>query len=111
MSQSGQSLGEGLQFVQSPNADNCEKEAETYQISYDPAVTETSYAVIAAVGAICQTEPLELDPLYSAIDPDKLDKLICGTEDDREATFQYSGFEITVKSAGEITCRRDVTGE
>lgn len=111
MSQSGQSLGEGFQFVQSPGSDTYEGEAGTYRISYDAANTDTSYAVIAAVGAISQTDLLELDPLYSAIDPDKLDKLISGNGEAREATFQYSGFEITVESSGVITCRREVTEE
>lgn len=59
-------------------------------------------AVLAAVADHVGTEPSKLDtPLYRAIDPDALDRLVAAGEDVR-VTFTYAGHAITVRGDGTV---------
>ncbi len=65
-----------------------------------------SQAVIEAVAARAGVDPLELEtPLYDAVDPDKLDALLMGTNRPArspvEVSLRYNGYMVTVD--GDLT--------
>lgn len=73
-----------------------------------PQGTTASERVIEAVADRRGIDPLELEPaLYDAIDPDKLDALVRGTERrGRSAvviSFEYQGYSVTVGTDGSVT--------
>lgn len=92
-----------------------ERDAETftYEVSADESL---SHGVVAAVSEAAGVEavPLggpgtgvELEPLYSVVDPDALDAVFAGTDGTGDAprgevTFTYNGCEVTVQSEGRI---------
>lgn len=60
-----------------------------------------SHRVVERVADEVGAEPTQLEPLYSSIDPDALDKLFAdstGTTDSGvvELTFTYAGYRIVV---------------
>jgi hypothetical protein len=58
-----------------------------------------STTVVEAVAAATETDPNELEPLYSAVDPDALDALFADTGTRRAAghiEFTYCGFAVVV---------------
>lgn len=68
---------------------------------------QLSQAVIAAVADAEQADPLDLTPLYQAIDPDALDSLFKsvageGTRAVDEISFEYHGYDVTVAADGDI---------
>lgn len=77
--------------------------SEPTDVEYSFEDDETaSDAVVAAVAARTNSDPLEIDPLYEHVDPDALDALFepRGTDtarpDDVRIEFQMSGFQVTV---------------
>jgi len=70
--------------------------------------TTASERVIEAVADRAGIDPLELEPpLYSAIDPDKLDALVSGAQRRGRSTvvvsFEYQGYDVTVDADGSVT--------
>lgn len=70
----------------------------TYEIDPDEPPSE---AVVRAVATLADARPLDLDPLYDAIDPDHLDGLFGRAGDDtarreHSITFAYDDREIAV---------------
>lgn len=66
-----------------------------------------SLTVIDRIAALEETDPVELPPLYDAIDPEALDSLVDppATDDSRTAStvrFAYCGYDVRVRSDGEI---------
>lgn len=64
--------------------------------------------VISAVAAASGADPLDLDPLYEAIDPDALDALYRRDGRERENTperleFIYSGCGVVVAGDGSVS--------
>jgi hypothetical protein len=83
----------------------------TYDIDPDESPSE---AVVRAVAALTDARPLDLEPLYDAVDPDHLDGLFGRAGDDtarteHSITFTYGGREITVTR--ETVFVRDTDGE
>lgn len=58
--------------------------------------------VVDEVADRAGVSPLELPPIYEAIDPDALDRLFSGSPDDTapsppdSVTFAYAGYSVTV---------------
>ncbi|WP_161972972.1 HalOD1 output domain-containing protein [Halostella pelagica] len=80
-------------------------EDDVYRALLTDANTPVSTAVVSAVAAASDTDPLYMDPLYSTINPDALDTL--GTpqraaDGDRHITFEFHGYEVTVSSYGSL---------
>ncbi len=77
--------------------DGPEQEHLTYDISSDERPSE---AVVYAVATLTETSPLDLSPLYDAIDPDHLDGLIerwaTETGDEQSLSFSYNGCTVTI---------------
>ena len=65
----------------------------------DESPTET---VVTAVAEATGLSPLEVEPLWKAVDPDALDALFGGSEERPSATvtFDYCGQRVTVTSDG-----------
>lgn len=78
---------------------------------YDVSPSESiSVTIVEAVADVKGVEPLELESLYEAIDPDVLEIILTSpagetAETDRKATFLFDGTEVTVRGAGEVTVR------
>ena len=71
----------------------------------EAAVTDE---VVSAVAATKGTDPMDLDPLFNAIDPDALDALYERTGFGRAGVperveFVYSGCRVVVSGDGSVT--------
>lgn len=67
-----------------------------------------SESVVMAVANAEDVSPLDLPPLYSAIDPDALDAFVGSVsstrgEPDLSITFPYSNYDVTVTGTGSIS--------
>lgn len=68
----------------------------------DPTLP-TSLRVVEAVADREGEDPIELsEPLYEVVDPDALDRLVQGADDELTLSFGYYGYRITVHGDGEI---------
>lgn len=65
-----------------------------------------SEAVIEAVADAKGVDPLDLDPMYDAIDPDALDRIFrdspVGRTGSVEVRFEMAGCTVVVREAGEV---------
>lgn len=80
---------------------------EVYRASFDSTTESVDMAVVMTVALVSGTEPFELPPLYSAIDPDLLDEqnkpTVTGPQNtDFTVSFTYYGWDVTVHSDGII---------
>ena len=93
---------------------------ETLSHRYDWTVTRPSTGIVELVAIAMDREPSSLQPLYDVVDPEALDLLIRSDVDaegadqtgtspraDREVSFEYVGYRVTVRSDGEVTVTRD----
>lgn len=62
-----------------------------------------SLAVVEAVTAETERDPLDLDPLYTQIDPDALDTLVASATDNVRIGFTYEGCDVVVEGSGDIS--------
>lgn len=82
------------------------QEFGTVRTQFNQAETPASMAVIATLADVTDTDPVELSPLHSTVDPEALDALVRvrnGTAGDTHITFTHEGHEIRVHSYGVIT--------
>lgn len=87
-------------------------ETETYRTEYDWRVDAPQEVVIHCVAALEGSQAIELDPLYTVLDPDALDQLFAPMASgqhlgDGKVTFDYHGYEVTLHSYGVIAIRPD----
>lgn len=69
-----------------------------------------SEAVVERVAAAEGADPLELDPLYEAIDPDALERLFSpegGPRPDGRIAFNYCGHTVVVDSDRSVSLSDD----
>lgn len=88
-------------------------EESRYRASYDRGVIPASTAVISAMAVASDTDPLDIEPLYSTIDPDALDALVASggsNEGNTGLTFDHHGFEVMVSVDGSITLTLSESG-
>ncbi|AFZ72686.1 HalOD1 output domain-containing protein [Natronobacterium gregoryi] len=80
-----------------------------YVAAFDPVDGDKpSEAIVDAVASVTGKDPLEMTPLYEAIDPDALDALFDqrqAGDETHELWFTYDGFDVGVHSDGEIRLR------
>lgn len=67
-----------------------------------------SERVLGAVANTADTDPLELPPLYAAVDPDALESLV-STMADGEVVFDYAGYEVTITSERAVALEETAT--
>lgn len=75
--------------------------SQTAAIPTTDTRTSTSQAIVEAVAAEVGTDPLDLEPLYRAVDPDALDSLTADRDprDGRSEAvveFSYAGCDVLV---------------
>lgn len=80
----------------------------TYRVSVDPdSDTPLAVAIVQALAAITQSDPLQLEPLVEYIDPEALERMYTAdrsTSATRPAvSFSYADHQITVEPTTEIT--------
>ncbi|WP_049922236.1 HalOD1 output domain-containing protein [Halopiger djelfimassiliensis] len=99
------------------SADGPETQESVSVTTFDPDAGErASEAVVTAVAAIADEDPSALEPLYDVVDPDALDSLVehakrvddAGTH---ELWFTYEGFDVGVRTDGEIRIRDAATAD
>lgn len=64
---------------------------------------QPSSAVVVAIAEVIAEEPTDLDPLYTIIDPDALNRLFGPARSPRlngSVSFEYHGYQVTVKADG-----------
>lgn len=111
---SGTSLS--LDSLDSAAALTYHAETETYRTEYDWRSDAPQEVVIHCVAALEDSSPIELDPLYTVLDPDALDQLFAPTLNgqhfgDGKVTFGYHGYEVTLHSYGVVAVRPDEYSE
>lgn len=79
----------------------------SYQAHYDWANETVTGAVVSAVSAVEGIDPLDVEPLYSKVDPDALDKLFSPMTDgvprhNVALSFLLHGYSVTVYSEGRV---------
>jgi hypothetical protein len=80
---------------------------ERRRIRYDPDAVAPSVAVVAAVVAETGLAPVEVPPLFSAVDPEALDALFRSGDASLACSisFTYWRFEVSVSGTGEVALR------
>lgn len=79
----------------------------TYRTSFGSNGRTATDAVIATVSAAAGAGPLELPPIYAAVDPDALDRLFDSPSADPgsphcSVTFEYADHLVTVDDGGTV---------
>jgi hypothetical protein len=78
-----------------------------YRTVFDPDSQLASEAVLTTAAEAASVEPLDLPPLYDAVDPDALDALL-GTHaqppssEGLTVSFGYVGFDVEVGGGGTV---------
>lgn len=65
------------------------------------AEREPSMAVIELVADATGVDPIELDPLYNAIEPEAIDSLCASSRGFRSLSFEYAGHTVSIEQSGE----------
>ncbi len=61
----------------------------------------TAEAVVSLVAETADRDPLDLPPLYDAVDPEALDRLCTRTSDSElRVSFEYAGYTVLVEGSG-----------
>ena len=64
---------------------------------------QTSVVIAQEIAAVEGTDPMELEPLYSAVDTDALDALLRNSDaPDLTVEFSYSGHTVRVEGPGQV---------
>lgn len=65
------------------------------------------YTVVSAVADVEDTDPVELPPLYNAINPEALNDLFTSRSEPsvNQITFEYAGYVIEVRGSGKVQVR------
>ena len=82
------------------------EESSIVRIQFDQEKTAASTAVIATLADVMDTDPSELTPLYSTVDPDALDAFVrvrTVTDGDTHVSFTHEGHQIRVSNYGVVT--------
>jgi len=83
-----------------------QQETGSVRTQFDQEKTPASMAVIVTLADVMDTNPVELDPLHSTVDPEALNALVRvrnGTDGDIQVTFTHKDHTITVDSYGLVT--------
>lgn len=76
---------------------------------FDSTIDDSaSVAVVRSVAAVSGEDPVEMDPLYDAVDPDALDSLYRSsrrTQNETKLTieFSYNGYRVRLSGDGELS--------
>jgi len=79
----------------------------TYRFQFDPTECEPSTAVVLAVAAVTETDPMDMASLNDCLDPGCLDRLFAPKQDGTartggQVTVAFAGHDVTVHSDGTV---------
>lgn len=80
-------------------------EEDIYQALFSTTDEFASTAIVSAVAAASDTDPLDMDPLHATVDTDALDSLVTtrrAAVGDLHVTFEYQEYEVTTSSYGRL---------
>lgn len=83
-------------------------EDNVYRAIYNHSEQPASAAVVSAVAAASDTDPLDMDPLHSTIDTDALNALATPRDvsnSDAHLTFEFHGHKVTISKFGRLKIR------
>ncbi|MCU4751781.1 hypothetical protein OB919_07265 [Halobacteria archaeon AArc-curdl1] len=83
--------------------------AESLSVEMSPETEGLATSIIEATATITDQSILDLEPLYTVIDPDALETLFCNRVDGKrfgEVSFAYSGCAVTVTDGERVTVTR-----
>lgn len=88
------------------------EQTESYRTEFDRYTRSATDAVLTAVASAADADPLELPPLWSAVDAEALDRFFASgtrTRDDSETaiTFEYADYVVTVNGHGTVIVEPD----
>lgn len=91
-------------------------EIQGASIDVETPTRTPSMAIVAAVADARGVDPLQLEPLANAIDPEALDRLFADTYGGQSRTtgrltFEVAGCEVIVTDAGEVSATPKVAGD
>lgn len=73
-----------------------------YQATFDPTSEPASDAVVSSLSEVTGTEPDELEPMESVMDPIVFDALVRRRRRSIQVSFEYHEHNVTVDTGGEI---------
>jgi len=82
-----------------------EQDLQPQRFRYDRAEESISVAITRAVAAVCDADPLSLEPrLYDVVDPDAIETLLSSeaTNSDVRISFAFGACAVTVSQSGDI---------
>lgn len=96
-----------LEAVERSDAVQYSSDTDTYRASFGDDTESVWTAVVSTVAVVAETEPTDLPPLYSVIDPSTLEDLIEPSgpgppRSDISVSFTYDEYTVTVHNCGII---------
>lgn len=81
--------------------------ASSLLAEFDPETDSATETIVMTVAGHAEVGPNALDPLYSVVDPEALDRIIRSvaarsTPGNAEIIFRYQGYTVSVHSHGVI---------
>lgn len=79
-------------------------ETDTYHASVGSSADRSlGWAIVSLASVATEEDPIEMEPLYDAIDPDALESLFRAKEPlPGQVDFEYHGCRVTATSDGEV---------
>ncbi|WP_323674590.1 HalOD1 output domain-containing protein [Halorubellus sp. PRR65] len=92
---------------QRPSRDGDGHEDTTVRRTFDWSETKPSAAVVEVVSNALGVAPTDVEPLYTAVDPEALDSLLSDRDGDRDCTavvvtFTFADRHVTVEGTGTV---------
>lgn len=81
-----------------------DRTTEIYHAQHDWTSNDSfTVTIVKALAVVTGTEPVEMEPLHSVVDPDALDAaLSSGKEAGVRVEFEYAEQSVTVTGSGEV---------
>ncbi|WP_158059336.1 HalOD1 output domain-containing protein [Halorussus halophilus] len=83
---------------------------EPHHVRYDPTdSTNITESIAIAIAELEGVHPLELDPLYGAVNPESLEKFVAHGGSDEfggEMSLTFEGYSVTVHASGLVEIER-----
>ncbi|MFD1565565.1 HalOD1 output domain-containing protein [Haloarchaeobius amylolyticus] len=89
-------------------------ESGAVRTQFDQEKTPASMAVIATLADVMDTDPVDLIPLHSTVDPEELDSFVRvrnGANGDTYSAFTHESHAITVHSYGVLAITPDTNSQ
>jgi len=93
-----------------------DSDTETYRTLFNGETETVCHAIVVTLAVVTQTDPLDLPPLYSAVDPESLEGLVSPSDtgppsNDVRISFTFNGYTVVVNNTGIITVQPRQEGD